>query len=103
MTGEYGGSWHGLTRLAALGAVILFLSALSFVTVVVSTWIGGKKIQAPAFEFASPLRPVTTLGVWDRFGLWTVLAVVLVAVAYGYPLFHLFAHPRYGSPPFQPF
>ena len=103
LTGEYGASWHGLTRLAALGAVILFFSALSFVTVVVSTWIGGKKIQAPAFEFASPLRPVTALGVWDRFGLWTVLAVVLVAVAYAYPLLHLFAHPRYGSPPLQPF
>jgi cytochrome c oxidase subunit 1 len=103
LTGEYGASWHGLTRLAALGALILFLSALSFVTVVVSTWIGGKKIQPPAFEFASPLRPATTLGIWDRYGLWTVLAVLLVAVAYGYPLLHLLAHPRYGSPPFQPF
>jgi len=99
----YGASWHGLTRLAALGAVILFLSALSFVIVVVSTWITGKRVTAPAFEFATPLRPTTTLGVWDRFGLWTVLAVVLVVVAYGYPLLHLFAHPRYGSPPFQPF
>jgi len=29
--------------------------------------------------------------------------VLLVAVAYGYPLLHLFAHTRYGSPPFQPF
>jgi len=103
LTGEYGASWHGLTRVAALGAVVLFLSALCFVTVVVSTWIGGKKIQPPAFEFAAPLRPATTLGVWDRYGLWTVVAVLLVAVAYGYPLLHLAAHPRYGSPPFQPF
>jgi len=103
LTGEYGASWHGLTRLAAVGAVILFLSALSFVIVVVATWIGGKKIRPPVFEFAVPLRPVTALGVWDRFGLWTALAVLLVAVAYGYPLLHLFAHPRYGSPPFQPF
>ena len=103
LTGEYGASWHGLTRVAALGAVVLFLSALCFVTVVVSTWIGGKKIQPPAFEFAAPLRPATTLGVWDRYGLWTVVAVLLVAVAYGYPLLHLAAHPRYGLPPFQPF
>jgi len=49
------------------------------------------------------LRPATALGIWDRLGLWTVLAVLLVAVSYGYPLLHLFAHPRYGSPPFQPF
>jgi len=103
LTGEYGAAWHGLTRLAAVGAVVLFLSALSFVTVVVATWFGGKRIQSLAFEFASPLRPVTALCVWDRYGLWTVLAVLLVAVAYGYPLLHLLAHRRYGSPPFQPF
>jgi len=103
LSGEYGASWHGLTELAAVGAVILFLSALSFVVVVAATWIGGKRIPAPAFEFAVPLRPPTAPGVWDRFGLWTVLAVLLVAVAYGYPLLHLLAHTRYGSPAFQPF
>jgi cytochrome c oxidase subunit 1 len=103
LTGEYGAAWHGLTRLGAVGAVILFLSALSFVIVVVATWVGGKRIAAPAFEFAVPLRPPTALSVWDRFGMWTVVAVLLVAVAYGYPLFHLFAHTRYGSPAFQPF
>jgi len=103
LTGEYGAAWHGLTRSAAVGAAILFLSALSYVIVVVATWVGGKRIPAPAFEFATPLRPATTLGIWDRFGLWTVLAILLVAAAYGYPLLHLYAHTRYGSPPFQPF
>jgi len=103
LTGEYGQPWQALTRLAAAGGVILFLSALSFLTVVVATWTAGKRIPAPAFEFAVPLRRVTTMGIWDRFGLWTVLAVVLVSIAYGYPLLHLLRHARYGSPPFQPF
>jgi len=103
LTGEYGAPWHTLTRVAAVGAVLLFLSALSFVVVVAATWLSGRRIAAPAFEFAAPLRPALVCGVWDRFGLWTVLAIVLVAIAYGYPLVHLIAHPRYGSPPFQPF
>jgi cytochrome c oxidase subunit I len=103
LTGDYGGPWMALTKVAALGGVILFLSALSFLIVVLATWTAGKKIPAPAFEFAQPLRPVTTMGLWDRLGLWTVLAVVLVGIAYGYPLLHLLAHQRYLSPPFQPF
>ncbi len=102
LNGEYGAEWHGLTMVAAAGAVVLFVSALCFVTVVFATWVAGKKIPAPNFEFASPLRPAR-LGIWDRFGMWTVLAVVLVAIAYAYPLIQLLRHPRYGSPPFQPF
>lgn len=95
--------WQALTKVGAVGGVILFFSALAFATVVLATWLGGRRIPPPPFEFAVPLQPVTALGIWDRFGLWTVLAVLLVAVAYGYPLIHLFGHPRYGSPPFQPF
>ncbi len=102
LSGEYGAAWHGLTTVAAVGAVVLFVSAVCFVTVVFATWVAGRKIPAPSFEFASPLRP-PKLGIWDRFGMWTVLAVVLVAIAYGYPLIQLLRHTRYGSPPYQPF
>ena len=49
-----------------------------------------------------PLRPAVP-SVWDRLGLWTVVAVVLVAVAYAYPLAHLLMLNRFGSPPFEPF
>lgn len=103
LTGEYGAPWHTLTTAAAYGGVVLFVSALAFVTVVVATWIGGKKIAPPAFEFAVPLRPATAPGIWDRFGLWSTLAVILVVAAYAYPITQLLAHPRYGSPGFQPF
>jgi cytochrome c oxidase subunit 1 len=103
LTGEYGGPWHQLAQVAAVGGVILFLSALLFVIVVFATWVGGRRIQAPAFEFAVPLVQPTTLGIWDRFGLWTIVAILLVAAAYGYPLVQLLMHPRFGSPAFKPF
>jgi cytochrome c oxidase subunit I len=102
LTGEYGGQWHGLTIVAAVGSVILFLSALCYVIVAAATWLAGRKIQAPTFEFASSLRPPVA-SIWDRFGLWTVLAVLIVLAAYAYPLIRLLVHHRYGSPPFQPF
>ena len=103
LAGDQGGTWHGLTVVAAVGGVVLFLSALCFVTVVLTTWVAGKRIEPPAFEFAVALEPPTTLGVWDRFGLWTIIAIVLVVAAYGYPLLQLLAHPRFGSPAFKPF
>jgi cytochrome c oxidase subunit I len=103
LTGDYGAPWHVLTQVAAVGGVVLFLSALAFVTVVLATWVAGKRIQPPAFEFAVPLVPATTMGVWDRFGLWTIVAILLVAAAYAYPLIQLLAHPRFGSPAFKPF
>jgi hypothetical protein len=43
------------------------------------------------------------MGIWDRFGLWTVVAIVMVALAYAYPLLTLLGMERFGSPPQQPF
>ena len=63
----------------------------------------GKRITAPVVEFATPLRPLGAAGIWDRYGLWTVVAVVLVLLAYGYPLYYLISQPRFGSPGYQPF
>ena len=103
LAGDQGADWQTLTMIAAVGGVILFVSALAYVMVVAVTWIAGRRVAPAPFEFAVPLQPVTGLGVWDRFGLWTVVAIVLVAIAYVYPLYTLLNHPRYGSPPFQPF
>ncbi len=98
-------SWSrtALTSSGAIGGVVLFLSAMAFVSVVIATWTSGRKIEAPAFEFAVPLEPVTTLGLWDRLGLWTIVGIVMIILAYGYPLATLIMTPRFGSPPFQPF
>ncbi|MGE5832972.1 MAG: cbb3-type cytochrome c oxidase subunit I [Acidobacteriota bacterium] len=103
LSGADGGAWQSLTVVAAVGGVILFVSALAFVIVVAATWMRRQTGEAPAFEFAQALRPATALGIWDRFGLWTILAILLVAAAYAYPLMTLLAHPRYGSPGFKPF
>lgn len=103
LAGDQGAAWHDLTLLAAVGSIVLFLSAVAYVGVVVSTWISGPKIAAPAFQFAEPLRRETAPSVWDRFGLWTMVAAALVIVAYAYPLIQLLSHTRYGSPGFQPF
>ncbi|HQX80368.1 MAG TPA: cbb3-type cytochrome c oxidase subunit I [Vicinamibacterales bacterium] len=103
LAGDQGAAWSGLATMGAIGGVVLFLSAMAFVAVVVATWTAGRKIDGPAFEFAVPLEPVTSLGVWDRLGMWTIVGIVFVILAYAYPLATLIMTPRFGSPPFQPF
>jgi hypothetical protein len=76
---------------------------MMFVTIVVCTWFTGRRITSPALSFATALRPPAAGSIWDRLGMWTAVAILLVALAYGYPLAQLLAHPRYGSPGFQPF
>jgi cytochrome c oxidase subunit 1 len=103
LAGEQGAAWHELTVVAAFGSAILMVSALAYLSVVVGTWTSGRRIAATAFEFAVPLHPEPQPTIWDRFGMWTAIAAALVAVAYAYPLYQLISHPRFGSPPFQPF
>src|SRR5262249_18298565 len=103
LDGEQAARWGSLPEVAALGGAILFLSALAFVLVVCGTWLAGKRIAPPAFELALPLRPVTSRCIWDPLGLWSTVAVVLIVVAYAWPITQLLAHPRFGSPPFKPF
>jgi cytochrome c oxidase subunit 1 len=100
---EQAARWVPLTRIAAAGAVLLFVSALCYVVVSVATWLSGRRSEAPAFEFARPLVPVAGRGLWDRLGLWTVAAVILIAIAYAYPLLHLLSQQRFGSPGVAPF
>ncbi len=51
-------------------------------------------------EFAVALQPATSMGIWDRYGLWTVVAIVFVLAAYAFPLATLIMQHRYGSPGF---
>ena len=108
---EYAGSpqatmWHGLTSVSALGGVVLFASAGFFVLVMLGTLLGGKKTAPQPIEWAEPLSPPADgfrATIWDRLGLWFVVAVVLVILAYAVPVWDLAHLTRYGSPGFKPF
>jgi cytochrome c oxidase subunit 1 len=100
---EQAEGWIGLTKISGVGASLLFVSSLMFVIVTVGTWLAGRRAEPEAFEFATPLAPVATTGIWDRIGLWKVVAVVLIGVAYAYPLLHMLSQQRFGSPGFMPY
>lgn len=96
--------WQGLTELSALGGVFLFASAAFFMLVMIGTGLAGKRREPEPIGWAEPLEPAPVRRtLFDRYGLWTAVAVLLVLIAYAYPLWHHLRMPRFGSPGFSPF
>jgi cytochrome c oxidase subunit 1 len=103
--GAYAGSveaqpWMGLTLISALGGVVLFVSAMFFVLVMLGTLLAGHRTAQTPIIWAESLE-VPAGGfratVWDRLGLWSAVALVLIAIAYWVPLWGLLRMTRYGS------
>jgi cytochrome c oxidase subunit I len=107
----YGGAapaqaWRTLTDVTAVGGVILFFSAMCFVAVMLATLLSGERQLHADVEWAEPLSAPAggyKKGVWDNLGMWFLVAVVLVLVAYAVPLYDLLTMTRYGSPGFKTF
>jgi cytochrome c oxidase subunit 1 len=98
--------WAGLTTVSALGGLLLHVSAAFFVLVMLGTLLAGKRVPPEPVEWAEPLSTPPggfRASVWDRLGLWFVVAVILVIIAYAYPLYDLLRLERFGSPGFKPF
>jgi cytochrome c oxidase subunit I len=97
-------SWQAWTGISAMGGVVLFVSAMFFVSVMLGTMTARKLEVVPGIEYATTARPLTGQRVvWDRIGLWVVLAVVMIVIAYAYPIAQLVQLERFGSPPFRVF
>ena len=96
-------TWKPLTDLSALGGMLLFVSSAFFLLVVLFT-VAGTRATPEVLEFAEPVEPVgSQAGIFDRIGLWTAAAVVLIVVAYGPPLWNHLHTTRFGSVGFSPF
>jgi cytochrome c oxidase subunit 1 len=98
--------WADLTMVSAIGGIVLFASAGFFVLVMVGTLLAGPRREQPPITWAEDLHEGEAApreGRWDRLGLWFVVAVVLVLIAYAIPLWDLLQLERFGSPGFKPF
>jgi cytochrome c oxidase subunit 1 len=85
------GSIPSMRLQIALGGTILFLALVAFLAVMAATWLGtsGGKLRVNS-HIPEPLS--TAEGspvVLDNLRLWGVVAVLLVALAYGFPLYDI--------------
>ena len=75
-----------------------------FVMVMLSTARNRNATTVAPIEYAQALYPESgRRSVLDRLGLWSVLAVILIVIAYAYPIASLLKLQRFGSPGFSPF
>jgi cytochrome c oxidase subunit 1 len=97
-------SWTALTGVSALGGLFLFMSSAFFLLVMLGTVLAGRRTSDIGLAFAEPLEGAPAKRIlFDRLGLWIVAAVVLVLIAYAYPLASHLSMPRFGSPGVRPF
>ncbi len=100
----YGGdqtanSWQPYMLLAGAGGAILTISILMFVVVAIGTLLRNEKTEDMHAEFAtaadgSQASPM----IFERFGRWAALALLLAIVAYTGPLGELLRNPGYLAP-----
>jgi cytochrome c oxidase subunit 1 len=87
----------------ALGGTILFLALVAFLAVMLATWLGsrGGDIRVNSEIPPALSGPEQSPVVLDNLKLWALVAVVLVALAYGVPLYDMAADGLLapGSPP----
>ncbi len=87
-----------------VGGVILFVSAMCWVGVLAGTMFVMPRGATRPIEYAEPMvAPPDGASLWDRLGLWTAVAIVLIIIAYAQPLYHLHTMARFPSRGFSPF
>ncbi len=95
-------TWRPLTDLSAVGGLVLFLSAVFFALVMLFTVTSGRRVEPEPVLFAEPLEePGPRAALYDRLGLWTAVAVLLVIAAYAWPIISHLQLDRPGSIPHQ--
>jgi cytochrome c oxidase subunit 1 len=82
----------------------MFVGLFLFFIVMLMTVVAGKKGEAPTdIPWSETLTAPAKEGfepVWDRIGLWVIVAVVLILLAYG-PFFFGYLPPHFVSPGYQ--
>ncbi len=97
-------AWDLGGALTGVGGTLMFVGILMFFIVIAVTVVAGRKGGAPAdIPWSETLRPPARTG-WeprlDRLVFWSVVAVVLIVIAYG-PFFASYLPPHFVSPGFS--
>ncbi len=86
---------HGV--LMALVFTTFFIMGLGYL--LVRQCLGRIALERFAWVSTAPERR----DLWDRFGLWTLVAIALLVISYAVPIYHLYTMHRYGSIGYPPF
>ena len=87
----------------ALGGTILFIALIMFLVVIIASWRGGERVDKPVDDNIPPplSGPEHSPAILDNMKLWTGVAILLVILAYTWPLAELVMDGLFspGAPP----
>jgi cytochrome c oxidase subunit 1 len=96
-------AWDLGGALTGIGGTLMFIGILIFFVVIIVTILRGKKGDIPADVPWSETLSAPGTSTWsvrmDSLAFWTVVAIVLVVIAYG-PFFGSYLPPNFVSPGF---
>lgn len=97
-------AWELGGILTGVGGTLMFIGLLFFFVVLFMTVFFGKKGEGPVdIPWSESLTAPARSGFevhWDRIGLWLVVAIVLILLAYG-PFFASYLPPHWISPGYR--
>jgi cytochrome c oxidase subunit I len=87
-------AWGPYVNVSFIGGLVLVASALMFVWNLVQLQRGEERAAGAPVEYAVAVNPPRRIpSVLNGFATWNVVVLVLMVVAYGYPIAQFFAEP----------
>jgi cytochrome c oxidase subunit 1 len=86
--------WGPYVIVSFIGGLVLVASALMFVWNMVQLQRGEERVAAAPVEYAMAVNPPRRIpSVLNGFATWNVVVLVLMVIAYGYPIAQFFVEP----------
>jgi cytochrome c oxidase subunit 1 len=86
--------WGPYVIVSFIGGLVLVASALMFVWNMVQLQRGEQRVAAAPVEYAMAVNPPRRIpSVLNGFATWNVVVLVLMVIAYGYPIAQFFVEP----------
>jgi cytochrome c oxidase subunit 1 len=86
--------WGPYVIVSFIGGLVLVASALMFVWNLVQLQLGEQRVAAAPVEYAMAVNPPRRIpSVLNGFATWNVVVLVLMVIAYGYPIAQFFVEP----------
>lgn len=92
-------AWGPWVIVSLVGGAFLLVSALLFVFNLLALHFSAKKVGSVLSSFYARAvhQPARVPAAFNGFGIWNVLVLVLMIVAYGYPIAQFFINPPPGA------
>jgi cytochrome c oxidase subunit I len=90
-----------LVMISAVGGLVLLISAVLLIAILIRSSFGREAAVEPLRYALAVNPPVRVAASLNGFGLWNAIVLVLMVIAYGYPIGQFFLLKAHSAPAFE--